>query len=147
MSQPHADEGVVQVAAVDKAASAEALAMIKELTEDVEIGKIYDVTVDKIMNFGAFCKITSATSGLVHVSEIAKEKTKTPAGQFKVGDVINAKVMNVNVDERRIGLSIKALEMESDQEYMSDYINNMRSPTSEFGEILRDNLQGKLNDK
>ena len=67
-------------------------------------------------------------------------------GQFEVGQVMTAKVMNINSDERRIGLSIKRLEMESDQEYLSDYVNNMRPATSTFGEILRENLQEKLNE-
>jgi small subunit ribosomal protein S1 len=119
----------------------------ESVSERYSVGTEITGTVTNVTDFGIFVELEEGIEGLVHVSEIAKEKTKTPAGQFKVGDVINAKVMNVNVDERRIGLSIKALEMESDQEYMSDYINNMRSPTSEFGEILRDNLQGKLNDK
>ena len=85
--------------------------------------------------------------GLVHVSEITKEKIKTPEGKFNVGDPINAKVMNINSDERRIGLSIKRLEMEDDQELLDDYINKMAPTTSSFGEILRENLQDKLNEK
>ena len=49
--------------------------------------------------------------GLVHVSEISKEKIKTPVGAYTVGDMITARVMNINSDERRIGLSIKRLDM------------------------------------
>ena len=119
----------------------------ESVSERYSVGKEITGTVTNVTDFGIFVELEEGIEGLVHVSEITKEKIKTPAGQFKVSDVINAKVMNVNVDERRIGLSIKALDMESEQEYMSDYINNMRSPTSEFGEILRENLQGKLNDK
>jgi small subunit ribosomal protein S1 len=82
----------------------------------------------------------------VHVSEISKEKIKTPVGKFNVGDVITAKVMNINTEERRIGLSIKRLEMDDEQSMLSDYVNNMRPATSTFGEILRENLQEKLNE-
>jgi small subunit ribosomal protein S1 len=82
----------------------------------------------------------------VHVSEISKEKIKTPVGKFNVGDVITAKVMNINTEERRIGLSIKRLEMDDEQGMLSDYVNNMRPATSTFGEILRENLQEKLNE-
>ena len=60
--------------------------------------------------------------------------------------MITAKVMNINSDERRIGLSIKRLDMEDDQAILSDYINKMGPATSTFGEILRENLQEKLND-
>ena len=79
------------------------------------------------------------------MSEISKEKIKTPIGKYNIGDVITAKVMNINSDERRIGLSIKRLEMESDQSLLSEYVNNIKPATSTFGEILRENLQEKLN--
>ena len=54
--------------------------------------------------------------------------------------------MNINSDERRIGLSIKRLDMEDDQELLNEYVNNMGPATSSFGEILRENLQEKLNE-
>ena len=85
--------------------------------------------------------------GLVHVSEISEEKVKDPGEQFKVDDVIAARVMNINSDERRIGLSIKRLDMEDDQSLLSDYVSNMKPATSAFGEILRENLQEKMNEK
>jgi small subunit ribosomal protein S1 len=53
--------------------------------------------------------------------------------------------MNINSDERRIGLSIKRLDMPDDQALLSEYVSSMRAPTSAFGEILRENLQEKLN--
>ena len=65
---------------------------------------------------------------------------------FNIGDIITAKVMNINSDERRIGLSIKRLEIEDEQSLLSDYINNMGPATSTFGEILRENLQEKFNE-
>ena len=61
-------------------------------------------------------------------------------------DVINAKVMNINSNERRIGLSIKRLEIEDEQDLLSEYVNNMQPATSTFGEILRENLQEKMNE-
>ena len=66
-------------------------------------------------------------------------------GQFEVGQMLTAKVMNIASDERRIGLSIKRLDMEDDQELLTEYVNNMGPATSSFGEILRENLQEKLN--
>jgi small subunit ribosomal protein S1 len=66
---------------------------------------------------------------------------------FNVSDVITARVMNINSDERRIGLSIKRMEIEDEQELLTEYVNNMRPATSSFGEILRENLQEKLNDE
>ena len=127
---------------------------IKQLQSDPweTVGQRYDVgkeitgTVTNVTDFGVFVELEEGIEGLVHVSEISKEKVKTPVGMFNVGDVITAKVMNINSDERRIGLSIKRLDMEDDQELLSEYVNNMGPATSTFGEILRENLQEKLNE-
>ena len=127
---------------------------IKQLQSDPweTVGQRYDVgkeitgTVTNVTDFGVFVELEEGIEGLVHVSEISKEKIKTPVGMYNVGDVISAKVMNINSEERRIGLSIKRMDMEDDQELLSEYVNNMGPATSTFGEILRENLQEKLND-
>ena len=115
--------------------------------ERYPVGTEISGTVTNVTDFGIFVELEEGIEGLVHVSEITKEKIKTPAGQYEVGDAINAKVMNINVDERRIGLSIKRIEIESEQSVLDDYINTMQPPTSDFGEILRENLQEKLNEE
>jgi small subunit ribosomal protein S1 len=125
---------------------------IKQLQEDpwVTVGERYEVgkeitgTVTNVTDFGIFVELEEGIEGLVHVSEISKEKIKTPVGQYNVGDMLTAKVMNINSDERRIGLSIKRLDMEEDQNILSEYVNSMGPATSTFGEILRENLQEKL---
>jgi len=117
----------------------------KTVAERYEVGKEIAGTVTNLTDFGVFIELEEGIEGLVHVSEISKEKIKTPIGKFNVGDVITAKVMNINSDERRIGLSIKRLEIESEQSLLSEYVNNIKPATSTFGEILRENLQEKLN--
>jgi small subunit ribosomal protein S1 len=117
------------------------------VAERYEVGKEITGTVTNVTDFGIFIELEEGIEGLVHVSEISKEKVKTPVGKFNVGDVITARVMNINSEERRIGLSIKRMEMEDDQEIFSEYVNNMGPATSTFGEILRENLQEKLNDE
>ena len=117
----------------------------KTVAERYEVGKEITGTVTNLTDFGVFVEIEEGIEGLVHVSEISKEKIKTPVGKFSIGDVITAKVMNINSQERRIGLSIKRLEIESEQSFLSEYVNNARPTTSTFGEILRENLQEKLN--
>jgi small subunit ribosomal protein S1 len=127
---------------------------IKHLTEDpwktvaerYEVGKEITGTITNLTDFGVFVELEEGIEGLVHVSEISKEKIKTPIGMYNVGDLITARVMNINSDERRIGLSIKRLDMEDDQTLLSEYVNNMKPATSTFGEILRENLQGKLSE-
>ena len=111
-----------------------------------EVGKEITGTVTNLTDFGVFVELEEGIEGLVHVSEISKEKIKTPIGKYNIGEVITAKVMNINTEERRIGLSIKRLEIEDEQNLLSEYVNTMRPTTSSFGEILRENLQEKLND-
>ena len=81
----------------------------------IRVGKEITGTVTNVTDFGIFVELEEGIEGLVHVSEISKEKIKTPVGKFNVGDVITAKVMNINSEERRIGLSIKRLEMDDEQ--------------------------------
>ena len=116
------------------------------VAERYKVGKEITGTVTNLTDFGIFVELEEGIEGLVHVSEISKEKIKTPLEKFKIGDVITARVMNINSDERRIGLSIKRMEIEDEQNLLSDYVNNMGQATSSFGEILRENLQEKLNE-
>ncbi len=116
----------------------------KTVAERYEAGKEITGTVTNVTDFGVFVELEEGIEGLVHVSEISKEKINTPVGKFEVGEVITARVMNINSHERRIGLSIKRLEMEDDQNLLSEYVNSMKPATSAFGEILRENLQEKL---
>jgi small subunit ribosomal protein S1 len=116
------------------------------VAERYDVGKEITGTVTNVTDFGVFVELEEGIEGLVHVSEISKDKIKTPVGMYNVGDVITARVMNINSDDRRIGLSIKRMDMEDDQSLLSDYVNSMGPATSSFGEILRENLQGKLNE-
>ena len=118
----------------------------KSVAERYNVGKEITGTVTNLTDFGVFVELEEGIEGLVHVSEISKEKIKTPVGMFNIGDVITARVMNINSDERRIGLSIKRMEIEDEQNLLSEYVNNIGPATSSFGEILRENLQEKLNE-
>jgi small subunit ribosomal protein S1 len=129
---------------------------IKQLQEDPwkTVGQRYKVgseingTITNVTDFGIFVEIEEGIEGLVHVSEISKEKIKTPVGRYNIGDMITARVMTINSDERRIGLSVKRLEMEGEQGLLSDYVNNLGSQkTTSFGELLRENLQEKLKEE
>ena len=119
----------------------------KTVAERYVVGKEIAGTITNITDFGIFVELEEGIEGLVHVSEISKEKIKTPVGKFNVGDVITARVMNINSEERRIGLSVKRLEVDDKEGLLSEYVNNARPATSTFGEILRENLQEKLNGK
>jgi small subunit ribosomal protein S1 len=116
------------------------------VAERYRVGKEITGTVTNVTDFGVFVELEEGIEGLVHVSEISKEKIKTPVGMYNVGELLTARVMNINSEERRIGLSIKRLDIEDDQELLNEYVNNIGPATSTFGEILRENLQDKLNE-
>ncbi len=113
-----------------------------------EVGTEISGLITNITDFGVFVELEEGIEGLVHVSEISKEKIKTPMDKFKVGESITARVMNINSDERRIGLSIKRLEEEEEEDVIQDFAKNMKPATSSFGELLRNNLEeaAKLGD-
>ena len=120
---------VVQAIVLDIDKESERFSLgIKQLQSDpwetveqrYEVGKKITGTVTNVTDFGVFVELEEGIEGLIHVSEISKEKIKTPVGMFNVGDIITAKVMNINSDERRIGLSIKRLEMEDEQSLLNE---------------------------
>lgn len=106
------DDGSVLVASNDSEASQRAIAMIKGLTEDAEVGKIYTGKVKRIMNFGAFVEILPNKEGLVHISELADKYVKSVEEVVKVGDEITVKV--IEIDELgRVNLSKKQAQQKN----------------------------------
>lgn len=103
-------------------------------------GKITNVT-----DFGIFVELEEGIEGLVHVSEISKEKIKTPVGQYEEGNSLTAKIMNINTAEKRIGLSVKRLNEDDNQSMLEEYVNKAQPARSSFGEMLKENLQEKFN--
>lgn len=83
-----------------------------KLVEEFPVGTIVDGTVTKVVPFGVFVKMGNETEGLVHISEMAPRHIDTPAQVAKVGDVVKVKVMEINLERRRISLSMKAAAAE-----------------------------------
>jgi len=106
------DDGVVKVACVDQAAGDEARKRIELITADVEVGKIYEGKVAKLMDFGAFVNILPGKDGLVHISQICEERVEKVSDKLSEGDVIQVKVLEVD-KQGRIRLSMKAVEVEA----------------------------------
>lgn len=100
------DDGTVTIASVDAEASARAVAMVKWLTEEAEVGKIYRGTVKKIVDFGAFVEILPGTEGLLHISQIAKERIAKVTDVLQEGDEVMVKVLEVD-KQGKIRLSRK----------------------------------------
>jgi len=103
------DDGTVLVGSTDALKSGDAIRMIKAITDEVEVGRVYPAKVKRIMPFGAFCEIAPRKEGLVHVSELADHFVKNVEEVVKIGDEIRVKV--IGVDEMgRINLSKKQAE-------------------------------------
>jgi polyribonucleotide nucleotidyltransferase len=104
------DDGTVTIASSDADASNRAVAMVKWLTEEAEVGKIYTGTVKKIVDFGAFVEIIPGTEGLLHISQLAKERVNKVTDILQEGDEVKVKVLEVD-KQGKIRLSRKdALE-------------------------------------
>ncbi len=105
------DEGVVTIASVDAAAGQEAKRRIEELTASVEVGKIYEGTVLKLLDFGAIVQVIPGKDGLLHISQIANERVNAVADYLKEGQQVRVKVLETD-DRGRLKLSMKAATAE-----------------------------------
>jgi polyribonucleotide nucleotidyltransferase len=102
------DQGVVKIAAFSKEEADAAVKMIDEIVMEPEVGEIYEGTVVKIMDFGAFVQIMPGTDGLVHISQLADHRVNKVSDIVKEGDRIKVKVLEINRDGK-IRLSHKAV--------------------------------------
>jgi len=107
------DDGVVKIASVDKAAGEEARRLIEEITAEVEVGKIYEGKVVRLMDFGAFVTILPGKDGLVHISQISNEHVDKVSDKLAEGDVVRVKVLEID-RQGRVRLSMKEAEKEED---------------------------------
>ncbi|MFZ5811306.1 MAG: 30S ribosomal protein S1 [Thermodesulfobacteriota bacterium] len=123
---------------------------VKQLAEDpwtkvpdnYPVGTVVRGTVTNITDFGLFVEVEEGIEGLVHVSEISRKKVKTPAEVYKEGDEIEAKVIHVSADERRLGLSIKATKEEEEKRKAKEFRTAGPNDTgSNLGELLRQKLE------
>jgi len=98
-------------------------------------------TVTNITDFGLFIELEEGIEGLVHVSEVGRHKGKSLRELYSLGDVISAKVINVSVADRKIGLSIRRMKKDEEQALYSDYLSNRQGvATSSLGEQLQQAL-------
>ena len=109
------DEGIVTIASVDGAAGEEAKRRIEELTATVEIGKIYDGVVIKLLDFGAIVQVLPGKDGLLHISQIANERVAAVADKLQEGQKVRVKVLETD-DRGRMKLSMKAAAAEESGE-------------------------------
>ena len=102
------DDGTVNIAATDKVAGDEAMRRVEEITADIEVGKVYEGRVAKIMDFGAFVNILPGKDGLVHISQISEERVENVSDKLSEGEIVKVKVLEVD-KQGRVRLSMKAI--------------------------------------
>jgi polyribonucleotide nucleotidyltransferase len=105
------DDGTITIASVSGEAADAARARIEAITADVEVGKIYEGTVLKLLDFGAIVSILPGRDGLLHISQIANERVNAVADYLKEGQKVRVKVLEAD-EKGRVRLSMKALTAE-----------------------------------
>ena len=113
------DDGLVTIASVDKSSGLLAKEKIELLTKDVELNTIYEGRVAKIMDFGAFVTILPGKDGLVHISEISKERVESVDKVLTEGQIVKVKVIEID-RQKRIRLSMKAIENEKEEKTVDE---------------------------
>jgi len=122
---------------------------IKQLTPDPwrDIARRYrkgEVVTGKVTNvtdFGAFVELEEGIEGLIHVSEISREKVEKPSDVLKVGDALSAVVIHIDPHDRRIGLSIKGLKEKVEKAEIEKYISNQGSSSPSLGELIQEEME------
>ncbi len=102
------DDGTIKIASVDKVAGDEARRRIEEITADVEVGKLYEGRVTRVMDFGAFVAILPGRDGMVHVSQISNDRVQNANDKLSIGDIVKVKVLDVD-KQGRIRLSMRGI--------------------------------------
>ncbi len=105
------DDGTVTIACVSSAGGEAAKKRIEEITAEVEVGRIYDGTVLKLLDFGAIVSVLPGKDGLLHISQIAEERVKAVADHLKEGQAVRVKVLEAD-EKGRLRLSMKAVAEE-----------------------------------
>jgi polyribonucleotide nucleotidyltransferase len=103
------NDGTVKIASVNGSAGREAQARIELITADVEVGRVYEGRVARLMDFGAFVTILPGRDGLVHISQISNDRVERVADVLNEGDVVKVKVLEVD-RQGRVRLSMKDLD-------------------------------------
>ena len=109
------DDGTIRIYGEDKSSLDAAVKMVEDITAEAEVGQIYEGKIERIVDFGAFVNILPGKDGLLHISQIAKERVEKVTDVLEEGQIVKVKVLDV--DQRgRIKLSIKELIEDSEQQ-------------------------------
>ena len=113
----------------------------KEIHRRYRKGEVVTGKVTNVTDFGAFVELEEGIEGLIHVSEISREKVEKPSDVLKIGDTVSAMILHADPHERRIGLSIKALKDRADRGEMEKYISNNESTSPSLGALIQEEIE------
>jgi len=117
----------------------------QEAMNKYPLGTTVEGKITNVTDFGVFVQLEEGVEGLVHVSEISKEKINTPVGMYNVGDMLQVMIINVSAKDRKIGLSIKALKDDSGKSKGSyeEFQKKQPSGPSTIGDLIKEELENK----
>lgn len=113
----------------------------KEVSRRYRRGEVVTGRVTNVTDFGAFVELEEGIEGLVHVSEISREKIERPSDVLKVGDSVSAIVLHIDPHERKIGLSLRGVTEKAEKAEIEKYISNQGPPTSTLGELIQEEME------
>jgi len=113
----------------------------KELARRYRKGEVVTGKITNLTDFGAFVELEEGIEGLVHVSEISRDKVERPSDVLKVGDKVSAVVLHIDPNERRIGLSIKGLKEKSEKAEVEKYMSNQGSSSNNLGSLIQEEIE------
>jgi small subunit ribosomal protein S1 len=114
----------------------------KVIAERFPVGSKIKGQITSVPDFGVFVRLDEGVEGLIHVSQLSTERVDKPSNLFKVGDEVEAEVINVDVNERKIGLSVRALRKTEERQEMENYLNREKEGGRfSFESILNEELR------
>jgi len=113
----------------------------KDVARRYRKGEVVAGKVTNVTDFGAFVELEEGIEGLVHVSEISREKVEKPSDVLKAGDTLSAVVLHIDPHERRIGLSIKGLKEKTEKAEIEKYISDQGSTSHSLGELIQEEME------
>jgi small subunit ribosomal protein S1 len=106
-------------------------------------GEVITGKVTSLTDFGAFVELEEGVEGLVHVSEISREKVEKPSDALQVGDTVTAMILHIDPQDRRIGLSMKGLRDRMDKAEIEKYLSSRDSTSPTLGELIQEEIDRK----
>ncbi len=115
----------------------------EEIPKRYHIGDRVEGKITNITDFGVFIELEDGIEGLIHVSELSKEKVENPSDVVKVGETISAMVINIDPQDRKIGLSVRSLKEKDEKDEIERYMAGQKSGAPSLGRLIQEEMEKK----